>query len=336
MKFIKHNIKKIIIFSIIILIAGIFIYKNLQSKPSSEQSATVTRGTLEEALTISGKIQARDHIKAQFLTTGKLIGVGVKEGDYIKKNQWLASLDQQETQKKIEKYLNSYIKTRDTFDQTADDNKDKILTDKIKRILNDSQQDLENSVLDVEIQTLAKEYSHLYAPIEGIVTHIDTPYPNVYISIPSQSSFEIINPKTVYFSATPDQNEVVKINKDMTADITLDAYPDTPFKGTVSQVAFSPKEGETDTVYEVKMDLPIDNSSYQYKIGMTGDATFTTNRKENVLYLPIKFVTSENGKKYINVKENDKKIKKEVTTGLESENFIEITSNISEGTVVYD
>ena len=55
--------------------------------------------------------------------------------------------------------------------------------------------------------------------------------------------------------------------------------------GTIYFISFIPKAGETGTVYEIKMALN-DNTNEQnaYRLGMTGDATFTLQEKENVVY----------------------------------------------------
>ncbi|MBI5452591.1 efflux RND transporter periplasmic adaptor subunit, partial [Candidatus Gottesmanbacteria bacterium] len=101
-------------------------------------------------------------------------------------------------------------------------------------------------------------------------------------------------------------------------------------------ISFIPKSGETGTVYAVKFIFPGDNSSYKYRIGMAGDLSFVTKRKENVLYTSSKFIKSQNNKKYVMVKRNGKEEKKEVTTGMETDTDTEITSGVAPGETVYN
>lgn len=298
------------------------------------ESVKVARGTLKETMTISGEIDAEERTTLRFQTSGRLAWVGVKEGDYVKKYQGVASLDQREVKKKLDKELTDYLSARWDLDQTKEDNK-VIVNDKIKRIVDQSQFDLNNAVLDVEIQNLSIELSNLWTPIEGIVVKVGSPFAGVNVT-PSQAEIEIINPKTVYFAAFADQAEIIKFNEGMKGKLTLDSYLDDPIEGEIQKVSFIPKTGETGTVYSLKFVFERDNSDYKYKIGMTGDLDFTTGFKDNVLYVPSKFVKTEGEKNYVNVMENGKKIKIYVETGMETDEHIEIKSGVAEGVTIYD
>ena len=300
-------------------------------------TARVKRGNLEEKLTISGTVEAEEKVTLRFQTSGRLNWVGVKEGDYVKKYQSVASLDQKEVKKKLQKEINDYLNSRWDFEQkNRDDYKDKVITDTIKRIKEKAQFDLNNAVLDVEIQNLSVELSNLWSPIEGIVTKITSPYSGVNIT-PSQAEFEIINPKTVYFSATADQTEVTKIKEGMKGELILDAFSESTLSGSIKNVSFTPKSGETGTVYNVKFTFN-NNSDYKYRIGMGGDLTFVLKSKNDVLYLPIKYVKTENGppggeasKKYVRVKKNGNEQKIYVETGMETDDETEIVKGVIEG-----
>lgn len=335
--FFKKRYKLILIVAIIVFI-GITAYQNLiltqQGKKTA--SASVQRGTLEEKLTISGTIDADEKTTLRFQTTGRLSWIGVKEGDYVKKYQTIASLDQRELKMNLDKYLNTYMSERWDLEQSREDYKDQSITNKIRRILEKAQFDLSSSVIDVEIKNLAMELANLWTPIEGLVTRVSIPFAGMNFTLADPAEFEVVNPKTVYFSASADQTEVTKIREGMTGELTLDSYPDTPLPGSVKNISFNPKTDETGTVYAVKFYFLQDNSDYKYRLGMTGDLSFVTKRKDDVLYLPIKFVKSQNNKKYVNVKKNDKLEKVYVETGMETDNNIEITKGVTEGEVVYD
>src|SRR3990167_3988929 len=123
----------------------------------------------------SGEVSAEEHVILKFQTTGQIGWVGVKEGESVKKYQAIASLDWRLVERNFQKYLNTYSKYRNTFDQSEDDNQDTSLNgstqevrDAAKRLLQTSQADLDNSVLDVEIQNLAKQYSTLVSPFDGL------------------------------------------------------------------------------------------------------------------------------------------------------------------------
>ncbi len=331
---------------IILVLSGLFFLK-VNSSPTNgkngkkQTSHLVKRQNLKDTLSLSGSIDAEEKVTLRFQSSGRVSWVGVKEGDYVKKYQSIASLDQRELKKTLEKYLNSYINERYDFEQTHDDywQKQYALSDGLKReaerIIKKSQSDLNNTVLDVELKNLSLEYASLWTPIEGIVTKVGSPFAGVNTT-PTQAEFEIINPKTVFFSATADQNDVVKLKEGKRGKIILDAYPDKTLSGKIKKISFVPKEGETGTVYEVKIILNGTNDSYQYRFGMTGDASFTLKEKEDVLSIPSNYIRTEKGKKYVMKKKNGGRTKVYVTTGEEIDTFIEITSGLSPGDTIYD
>lgn len=317
-----------------IIIGALLRFVVLPQKAATE-STIVKRGNITQELTLSGKIDADEHATLQFQTGGQLAWVGVKEGDYVQKYQTVASLDQRQLKKTLEKKLNDYMNQRWDFEQTKDDYKDSITTDRIKRILEKSQFDLNNSVLDVELQSLSVELANLWTPIEGIVTRVDMPYTGVNIYLPSQAQFEITNLKTLFFDVTADQTEVVDLKEGNTATVVLDSYSNSQLKGVIKNISFSPKKDETGTVYQAKVTFgETNNKNYNFRLGMTGDATFVTAKRNNVLYLPLNFVKSDDKGKYV-LLGNEKK-KTYIKTGLETETDTEITQGLKAGDIVYD
>lgn len=324
---------------------GYWVYtKNTTSAKESVSSSqgntyTVSPITLRETLTISGGVDADEQVTLGFQTGGRLAWVGVKEGDYVKKYQGIASLDQRSVEKNLQQSLNSFMSNRWDFDQTKQDNKDAFLKDgdageKMRRILDKSQFSLNNAVIGVELQSLAKEYSYLYTPIEGIVTRVDAPYAGVNIG--TTTMYGIVNPKTVFFSATADQTEVPKIRVGEKANISMDAYPDEFIPAIVSSISYTPKVGDTGTTYEIKLTFPQSTDVLKYRLGMTGDVEFVTKEKKNVLAVPISYVRSEKGKKYVQLLSNGKPTKTEVKTGEEGDNEIEILKGLKVGDVLFE
>jgi len=296
---------------------------------------TVTRVNLQQTLTLSGKIEAEEKALLHFQTSGRLAWVGVKVGDKVSAYQTIASLDQRDVQKNLEKKLNSYLKTRWDFEQTQDDYEGKILTDAIKRILEKSQFDLNNAVLDVEIQHLAVEFAHLITPIGGFVTKVNPQVAGVNVT-PTSSEFEVINPTSIYLSVLADQTEVTKLKEGMKTDIVFDAYPSEHIEGTIKSIGFAPKPDETSTAYEVKVLLATGNEAYRYRLGMTADSTFTIREKPDVLAIPTHFLKRDNGKTYVVTHMRGKLQNTPVTIGEETETLVEITSGLSEGDTIYD
>lgn len=323
---------------ILLIGVGFYLYqqKTAEAKKAKESTYVIKRQDLEETLSLSGKIDADEHVILRFPISGKLVWLGAKEGERVKKYQGLASLDQREVQKKMQKSLNDFSKERYDFDQSQDDNQRvgdqpvREAGDAMKRLLEKAQYDLNNSILDVEIQDLAKEYSYLYTPIEGILVRSDIQYSGVNIT-PSGAEFEVINPQTIYFAATADQTDVIKLTEGINGTIIFDSYPDNTYKGEITRIGYTPLAGETGTVYEVKIKIADQGNEYKYKIGMTGDVEFSIGKKTNVVTVPSTYVKSEGEKKYVWKLVNGKNEKTYIKIGLEANGDYEVLSGIQMG-----
>lgn len=319
---------------------GVYLYQTqtTQAKKIKESSYTITRQDIRETLSLAGDIRADEHIVLRFQTSGRLAWVGVKEGDKVKKYQTVASLDQREVKKKLEKTLLTYTQTRNSFDQTGDDNQrvgdqpNNDIGDKMKRLLENSQYGLNSSVLDVELSQLAVEYSNIFTPIEGIVIRADAKYAGVNIT-PSQAEFEIVNPETLYFSFLADQTEVTLLSEELEGEMQFDPFPDAQLTGAIYYLSFTPKTGETGTVYEGRIRLS-DDAMDKYRLGMTGDVTFTLRQKNNVVVVPDTYTKAEGDKRYVMKLENGVEKKTYIKTGLESDGYLEVLSGLKTGDVV--
>ena len=223
-------------------------WRNLASAREREANTyTVKRQDLVEMLSLSGEIDAKEKADVKFQTSGMLSWVGVKEGDFVKKYQVLASLDKRELQNSMSQLLNTYMKERWDFEQGVDDNKDwetrgmsDAVRDAVKRTLQKNQFDLNNSVLTVEAKDLAMKFSNIWTPIEGIVTSIDVPVPGTNIT-PAGAVFRVVNPKSLYFSATADQTEVVNLLTGTRGKIVLESYPDIEMDGVIESISLDRK-----------------------------------------------------------------------------------------------
>ncbi len=326
------------IFLIIVLGLGFFFSRKIIPQQEKSNTYKVKKQTLKEELSLSGKVEAEEKANLRFQTSGRLAWIGVKEGDYVKKYQSIASLDKRELQNRLNKYLKAYSIQRNNFEQTKDDywNKQYDLSEKIrdqaKRILENNQFNLESTVLDVEYQSLAVEYANLWTPIEGIVTKVTSPYAGVNIT-PSQAEFEIINPKTLYFLITADQTEVINLKKGMTGRIILDSYPDEEIKGEIYWIGFIPKTDETGIVYPVRVKL---ETNKDLKIGMSGDINFVLKERQDVISIPKNYLKEDKKGDYIYLLKNNQKIKTYVIVGEEIDSQVVIKTGLNSGDLIYD
>jgi len=331
----KLKIKKYwLLAGVLILPLAVQFFLNINLTQAKDFSFTKPqRENIEKKIVVSGQVDAQEKATLKFQTSGKLAWVGVKEGGRVKKWQAIASLDKTELKKKMEKEMNDFLTEKWNFDQTHDNYQEAkdnaLITDEIKRILDKAQFSLSNAVLDVELADLAVKYATIYSPIAGIVTAVEAPLAGVNVT-PATAEFEIVNPDSVYFSAKVDEMDVGQIKAGQETTVTLDAYSGETFKGEVLQVAFSSvSTSGGGKAFLTKVSLP-QNDNLRFKLGMGGDAEILVGSKENVLSIPVDALVKRDKSYVWIVDAQGRARKKEVKTGLESEDKVEIVEGLSE------
>lgn len=257
--------KKIIISlcTIAILLLGWKQYSKTKNKKPEPVKIVIDK--TDEKLILSGIIDALIKATVKFPSVGKIVWEGAVEGDTVKKWQALASLDRSALQTAVTnawyKYLASDANAKQIEDEVKDHDKDESYVQKNKRV---TAQTTRDNAYDTWLQAkrdLAN--ATIYSPIDGIVI--------AKTANSTQAEFVIVDPKSVYFSASADQSEVGRLNIGQTGTLLLDAFPEVPLSGTITNIGFVPKVGESSTVYEVKFKFTPND---KYRLGMTGDLTF--------------------------------------------------------------
>jgi RND family efflux transporter MFP subunit len=323
--------KKLTLFLLITIGILAAIFWPRSPKPLDTQ--TVKQTTITETVSTTGKIMAEKAVDLSFLAAGKLVYLGVKKGDTVKKWQTIATIDQRTLQKNLETKLRDYSLQRNSFDQTKDDYQNRTpeqaLNDKMKRILQDNQYDLEKAVLSVELQDLAKEQSVLISPIDGIVTRADVS--SAGVNIAATTTFSIADPQTTIFSIDIDEADVSKIKEGQEVNVTLDAYPDKQLPLTISSIDFQSHTSDNGgNVYTTKAALP-QNQGIIYRLGMSGDAEIIVAEKTNALVISLASLTDDGS---IYVKKDGTYEKRKIKTGIQSDTEIEVTDGLQAGEIV--
>jgi len=342
-KFIKT--KKFIFGAIALLLIGGYFFNQQRKSVNGEELpvyeaktdklVTLESRDITENITLAGKIDAESKAEVRFQTSGRLAWVGVKVGDTVKKWQSLASLDKTELRKSLEKQLNDYKSQLDTFQDTQDEyetiKENNNLTDEMQRILNRSQYGLNNAVIAYELADLTVKYATIWSPINGVVVGIDQPNPGVNIT-PASASFYVIDPQSLYFKSEIDEEDVNRIYVGQKTKIQIDTFPDLDIDSEISYISFAPISGQSSTVYEVRFKLDLDNQDLRYRLGMNGDAEILISRIDSALSLPLEAVNQDgDGTYYVYVNTPDNKTEKRVVEiGIESDDYIQITSGLSQ------
>jgi len=149
----------------------------------------------------------------------------------------------------------------------------------------------------------------------------------------------------------------VKIGQDV--NITLDALRGKKYHGKVTNIASLGKVENNIVTYEVTIEILESGvkseksggrrqrgieysteprtpqhpelSNEQLKPGMTADVDIITDRKADVLYVPIEAVVEDAGRKGVLVYKDGKFIPRKIKTGLQNETHVEIIEGLKEG-----
>jgi len=172
----------------------------------------------------------------------------------------------------------------------------------------------------------------IFSPINGTITKVNAKVGSVLnlqetaISLISNGKFQIESyVPEIYIS-------LVKIGDK--ADVTLDAYgTDKIFKAKV--VSIDPAETFKDGVSTYKTKLEFEDTNEDIKTGMSANLIITTEEKSNVISVPQGVIKSRNGKKYVEIKEGNNTVEKEIVIGdYSSSGQVEILSGLKEGDIV--
>jgi macrolide-specific efflux system membrane fusion protein len=304
---------------------------SLKYNPKKHTLYTPKIETIQDTLTIAGSVDTDQAAVLRFQNSGKLVWVGVKIGDKVKRGQAIASLDKEELRKDLQTQFNNYRTNLSQFWDTQDKYKDIVVSDTIKRILNRTQYSLDNSVITYEIADMAIKESTLISPIDGIVVSLDQPLSGTNIT-PATATFTIINPNNIYFKADVDQDSINKIKVGQKVTLSLDSFPDQTIDSEITYIAFTPVSGQTSTVYETRFKLPAANNDLSYRLGMGGDVTLVLSQADNALTVPVDAVNDDNDQRYVYVyvQPQNQLIRRDVKVGIETDTTTQIIAGLSQ------
>lgn len=172
----------------------------------------------------------------------------------------------------------------------------------------------------------------IYAPQSGMVIY----YRNWEGTVKTGSTLNIWDN---IVATLPDLSEMIsktyvneidisKVQKNQIVEITIDAFPDKKFNGTVKEVAnIGQKMQSSDAkVFEVKIQLE-DNDSI-LRPAMTTKNQIITDVFEDVIYVPLEAVFSKDSTNYVFRAKGNRLRKQQVITGKSNENEIIIEKGL--------
>lgn len=341
----KNKLFPIILILILLSSLGIT-YAALQvarAQGPSMQTQTAAVQAVGSDILADGSIHSQNEAVLHFQTGGKLTYLSVKEGDSVFAGQTIAQLDTYALQRQLTTALNSYRSTRDTFDQaqsssqngnlqgqqkflvetttTSKNDSGDIINDTAKRILDQNQATLDNSVINVELASYALQLSTLTSPINGIITHEDVTIAGQNIT--PITSFSVADPKSLVFRANVSSSDIDFVSVGANVKIRISGQS-VPISGTV--VKIYPQKQTLQTGQEVYLVDIQSEFGQNAKLGQTGSVLISSNAEDTAVTVPTWTVLNHTS---IWVEENGKAMLKFVTVGKIHGDKIEITSGLT-------
>lgn len=153
------------------------------------------------------------------------------------------------------------------------------------------------------------EKTYIYAPVDATVSKLVSRKGERVVGVSGMAGTEILrlaNLNEMEVSVEVNENDIIKVHKNDTALIEVDAYMDKKFKGVVTEIANSSNSNgiSVDQVTNFIVKIRLVRESYAYLIdeknpvpfrpGMSASVDIQTRRVNNAIAIPIQAVTTRN------------------------------------------
>ena len=311
----KKRSKIIIIVGVLILVVVIVLLNLFRSgeKVYTVEADKVKKGDLASVVSGSGKVQAKKDVKIGATVPGLIISLPVKDGDIIKKGQLLVQIDPSEYKSAVAQATAQLNSAKANFEQAKLLHErqqklfEKSLTSKEQYDASLTQYDVAKAQYDQSQASLRQAEDLLAkttitAPMDGKITELlkkegemvagATYNPTEIMTISDLSAFEV--------EVEVDETDIAETKLVQEAKIKIDAFPDTSFKGEVSEIGNTAKVtgyGTQDQVVNFLVKVLILDEVKGIKPGMSASVDITTASHKDVLNIPIAAVVMREEKK---------------------------------------
>ena len=336
MKFLKNIFKKIpkrfknkkTLAAVVTLLLVAFFGLRGGANEDLIKTAKVEKGTIKSEVFATGKIESESQSSLNFAVSGRVVFVSVKEGDYVKKGQVIASLDREKFEIALRQAQQDVVAADAKLEKVYDDlpdNRIESFQDKINRTAAEA---TKNQAFDaVKLAERNLKDTTLTSPIDGTIIELNVKAGEEVSA--AEIAAKVADTASINFISEIDETDIGSISEGQNALIHLDAYPDQEINSKVQKVSSFGTTIETEaTVFEVEFAFPAED---KFIIGMNGDIQITTEEKENVLSIPVEALVGEN---IVYLRKNGQYIEKEVEVGIQNDSQAEIISGIEEGETV--
>ena len=284
---------------------------------------TVGREDLVATVTASGQIQPKTSVAISADITGRIIEIPVEEGDFVQRGQLLLRIDPSlfdaqvaRAKASVSSAEASALQARASRDQA------KRAYDRFASLRRQdpnliSDEELETSQTNLEVaEAIANSANHqvdqaragltdtqeqlaktvLRSPMNGEVTRLAVEVGEV--AVPGTFSREtallmtISDLSVIQVNVRVDETDVVRLHMGDSAEVSIDAFPDTTFSGRVTKIAKSSVQGAsalgtTNQAVDYDVEITIDDPPVEVRPDLSATAKIVTATRDSVLSIPI-------------------------------------------------
>jgi len=336
-----------------------------------------------EAVTANGKIQPETEVKISPDVSGEIVELHVKEGDFVQKGVLLFKIKPEiyiSSRDRAAATLNStksrlaqaeaqmiqaelaYNRSKNLFEENTISKADFEQAESQYKVAKAEKESAEFSVKSSEAslkeanENLIK--TTVYAPMTGTISRLAVELGERVIGANMMTGTEVLRVadlNRMEVVVDVNENDIIRVKPGDTATVEVDAYLDRDFTGVVTEIANSANTlGSTSdqvTNFEVRIlilkesyeDLTTEKNPSPFRPGMSASVDIFTNRKNDILTVPIQAVTtrtdttrtdaaaSEEIRTLVFVSDGARALARDVTTGIQDNVNIEILSGLTEG-----
>jgi HlyD family secretion protein len=288
-------------------------------------TAKVEKVDLVSKVTANGKIQAQRKVDMSALVMGQIVNLAVKEGDHVKKGQLLLQIDRAQLAAQAQGREASLAAMRHDLDAAkataaqaefdyqrakqnfeghilaeADYQKAKSTLETAKANLAATEERMNGTVADLAASRDSLSKTTVTAPLEGVVTALPIKEGEVTVIGTMNNAgtqlMTISDMGSVEAVMMVDETSVPQVKVGQKADLTIDAYPNRKFVGTVTEVGSSPvPKTDPDLLTLVanseainfKVKIRMENPPDTIRPGFSVTADIVTGRREGATAIPI-------------------------------------------------
>ncbi len=299
--------------------------KTLQNMPVEVEVAQVKESTSAEAYAYSGTLEESESLPLSFSGVGTISRVFVSEGDFVRKGQLVAELNNESYKNAYEMSLASQKQAEDAYKRLQPMYKNGNLPE-IKLV--EVETALQQAKSATAIAKKSMDDCRLHSPADGIVGKRSME-PGM-TAVPNVSAISIVKIDKVFAKVSVSESEISSVKKGSTATIKIGALNNAEFSGTVEEIGVMADP----IAHTYKVKIAIANRNREIKPGMICNVTLAKSAITNVLVVPGNAVlVDEKGKSFVYAIDSvqNKAVRKYVTTGRLLKSSVEITNGLQNG-----